>query len=126
MKKKRGQKFWLIAAGILLGIGMASCKKENPTVAKVLVVDTAGEVVSNASVRLHATSTTSPSGNTIIDSTVYTNGMGYAIIDYSKNFNLGQAGVFVLNIDVQKDLLIGTSFIKVEQEKTNEEKVIIQ
>lgn len=126
MKKKRWQKVWLIVAGILFGIGLASCEKEDPTVAKILVVDTAGEPVSNASVRLYGTSTTSPPRSPIIDSTIYTNGMGYATIDYSNSFNLGQAGVFVLNIDVQKDLLLGTGIIKVEQEKTNEEKVIVQ
>ena len=115
---------FLIAFGTSFGI--SSCKKEDPTVASIKVVDTEGLPVSDAFVRLYGTSTTSPPRANIIDDTVYTNAQGIANFDYTDHFKLGQAGFAVLDIDVTYETLIGTGIIKIEEEKMNNETVILQ
>ncbi|WP_139134326.1 hypothetical protein [Crocinitomix algicola] len=114
-----------LLAGVL--VTLTSCRKEADTIAKVEVVDTANVQFPNAMVRLYATSTIEEHGSIIIDDTLFTDATGYATFNYSENYNLGQAGVFVLDIEVRSgDTLTGTGVIKVEQETTSEETVIIQ
>ncbi|MFT5821560.1 MAG: hypothetical protein ACI8ZM_002813 [Crocinitomix sp.] len=109
-----------------MGVGISSCRKEAPTVARVKVVNTAGEAISGAFVRLYGTSTTTPSRANILDDTVYTNANGIANFDYSDYFKLGQSGFAVLDIDVTYETFVGTGILKVEEEKTNSETVIVQ
>lgn len=117
----------LVMAGAIIAIALTACRKEVDTIAKVKVVDTGSVVFPNAMVRLYATSTIDEHGTIIIDDTMETDATGYATFNYSENYNLGQAGVFVLDIEVRSgDSLYGTGVIKVEQEETSEETVIIQ
>jgi hypothetical protein len=55
-----------------------------------------------------------------------TNANGVAVFNFNDVYQLGQAGVAVLNIDVQKDALTGQGIIKVEQEVTSKETVYVQ
>lgn len=111
----------------LLSISLFSCRKESPTIARILVVDTSGAPFPNAMVRLYPTPTILEHGAIIIDDTLYTGIDGYAIFDYSDNYNLGQAGFAVLDIEVTSgDTLYGEGIIKIEAEETTEEKVILQ
>ena len=55
-----------------------------------------------------------------------TNAAGDAVFDFTEFYEAGQAGLFVLNIEVEKDSLSAESIIKVEPEITNEETVILQ
>ncbi|MFD1552796.1 hypothetical protein DNU06_08480 [Putridiphycobacter roseus] len=117
---------------LIMVIGLKSCKKEDPTTATIAVVDTAGNVVENALVRLYPTPSVNPHPTIIIDDTLYTNFEGKCTFDYTESFNLGQAGFAVLDIEVLminktdgEDSLRGTGIIKIVPEEANEESVII-
>jgi len=117
----------LVMAFGFISLATFSCRKEGDTVAKVLVIDTSGAPVAGAMVRLYPEPTIGEHGAIIVDDTMYTDGLGYATFNYSDNYNLGQAGVFVLNIEVNSgDSIYGTGIIKVEQEETSQETVIAQ
>lgn len=117
----------LVMAFGFISLATFSCRKEGDTVARILVIDTSGAPVTGAMVRLYPEPTIDVHGAIIIDDTMYTDGLGYATFNYSENYNLGQAGVFVLNIEaISGDTIFGEGIIKVEQEETSEETVILQ
>lgn len=120
-------------------IGLNSCKKEKPTTATISVIDTAGTLVKGATIRLFGTPTVDDQGNkvnpnaldTVFERIKISDFEGKVTFDYTEQFNLGQAGyavldieVFLLNKDGDEDSLIGNGIIKVEPEKANEETVI--
>jgi hypothetical protein len=113
--------------GGLMSISLFSCRKEGDTIARIQVVDTSGAPFPGAMVRLYPTPTIIQHGAIIIDDTLFTDLDGYAIFDYTDMYNLGQAGFAVLDIEVKSgDTLYGEGIIKIEDEVTTEEKVIIQ
>jgi hypothetical protein len=110
-----------------LSIGMFSCRKESPTVAIITVRDTSGAIFPNAMVRLYPTPTINPHPGIVIDDTLYTDNSGEATFDDTEQYNLGQAGFAVLDIEVRSgDTLYGTGIIKIEAETTSRETVILQ
>lgn len=110
----------------LISVSLLSCRKESPTIARIYVVDTAGNPFPGAMVRLYPTPTVIEHGAIIIDDTLYANAEGVAIFDYTENYNLGQAGFAVLDIEVASgDTMYGEGIIKIEDEKTTEETVVI-
>lgn len=116
----------LLAAGFI-ALGTFSCRKKGDTVAKIVVVDTSGASFAGAMVRLYPSPTIDEHGAITIDDTVYTDATGTATFNFTDRYNLGQAGVFVLDIEVRSgDTLYTDGIIKVEQEKTSTEKVVIQ
>ncbi|MFT4601632.1 MAG: hypothetical protein ACI857_001815 [Arenicella sp.] len=122
---KAGLGLMLVA---FLGLStLQSCRKEQPTVAKIRVVDTSGAVFPNAMVRLYPTPSIIEHGAIIIDDTLFTDVDGYATFDYTDMFNLGQAGFTVLDIEVRSgDTLYGEGIIKIVEEVISEETVILQ
>lgn len=118
----------LIIVGTLLVAGMvafAGCRKKEDTIAKIYVRDADQLLVPGATVILYGQSTTNqPSSVTLFDTTT-TNSAGEALFNLNDVYQLGQAGVAVLNIDVTKDGKSGQGIIKVEQETTSEETVYI-
>jgi hypothetical protein len=118
----------LIPALALVLIALSSCKKEAPTLAKIHIQDTEGVPCANAEVRVFGEPTTSPHNEMIMDYTLMTDSDGEVIFDFTKDFKLGQAGFAVLNIEVNSadELLFGEGIIKIEEEKTNTETLIIQ
>ncbi|MEN9978118.1 MAG: hypothetical protein RLZZ569_743, partial [Bacteroidota bacterium] len=55
-----------------------------------------------------------------------TNMAGEAIFNFNDVYQLGQAGVAVLDIEVEKGLLTGQGIIKIEAETTSEQIIFIQ
>ena len=111
----------------LIALSILSCRKEGETVVKITVIDTSGAAVPGAMVRLYPSPTIDDHGAITVDDTAFTEINGEATFDFSDNYNLGQAGVFVLDIEVRSgDTTYGTGIIKVEQEETSIETVIIQ
>jgi hypothetical protein len=105
----------------------SSCKKEQSTIAKIRVLDTAGAPFANAMIRLYPTPTVIEHGAIIIDDTLFSDSDGYATFDYTDKFNLGQAGFTVLDIEAKSgDSLYGQGIIKIVEEQVNEETVILQ
>jgi len=116
----------LIGGFVVLSM-FSSCRKESPTIAVITVVDSASAPFPGAMVRLYVTPTISQHGAIIIDDTLYTDIDGQATFDYTDMYNLGQAGFAVLDIEVRSgDTLYGEGIIKVEDEETSEETVIIE
>jgi hypothetical protein len=110
---------------------LQSCRKEQPTVAKIRVVDTSGAIYPNAMVRLYPTPSIINHGAILIDDTLWTDIDGYATFDYTDMFNLGQAGFTVLDIEVRNPdtaivPLYGEGIIKIVEETISEETVILQ
>ncbi|NND76716.1 MAG: hypothetical protein HKN39_00855 [Flavobacteriales bacterium] len=107
---------------------LTSCEKVEDTVAKIAVVDINGQGIADVSVRLFGdgSGTTVNVGDIRVDETAVTNAAGDAVFDFTEYYEAGQAGLFVLNIEVEKDSLSAESIIKVEPEIVNEETVILQ
>jgi len=112
---------------MLLGMTtLVACRKKAETIAKIYVKDAGGSPVAGAQVVIYGQSTTNQPSSVVLYDTTTTNSAGEAIFNFDEVYQLGQAGVAVLNIDAQKDGMIGQGIIKVEQETTSEETVFVQ
>jgi len=120
--------YTLIAVTFASVLFMSSgCRRKGSTIVLITVRDSDNAVVSNAMVRLYGQSTTNPpSGPVVRVDTAYTDDLGVARFDYTDTYQLGQAGLFVLNIEARKDNKSGAGIVKIEEEKTTEERVFIQ
>lgn len=118
-----------ITFGLLAFIGftaMISCRKKEDTIAKIVVRDASNQAVVGARVVLYGQSTTNQPASVTSYDTTSTNSSGEAVFNFNEKYQLGQAGVAVLNIDVDKGALTGQGIIKVEQEVTTTETVFVQ
>lgn len=118
--------FAIAIAGMGIVFSSSGCRKKKDTIAKIYVRDAANDPVSGAQVVLKGESTTTPSPPVILFDTTTTNGSGEAIFNFNDVYQLGQAGVAVLNIEAEYGSLTGQGIIKVEQETTSEETVFVQ
>jgi hypothetical protein len=118
---------WMFGILLVLAFGpVTSCRKKKDTIAKIYVRDVDNQLVSGASVSLNADGSCSnctASGNFPMVSS--TNSSGVAVFNFNEVYQLGQAGVAVLNIVASKDGNAGSGIIKVEQEVETEETVFI-
>lgn len=111
----------LIGAGLSLG-----CRKKKDTIAKVYVKDFSNQYVEGATVILYGKSTINQPANVVLYDTTLTNSSGVAVFNYNDVYQLGQAGVAVLDIKAYKNGAQGQGIIKVEEETVSEETVFIQ
>lgn len=118
---------YIVFALILLFIGTVSvsCRKKEDTIAVITVKNANNEPVSGARVIVYGQSTTNQASSVTLYDTAMTNSAGEATFNFNEVYQLGQAGVAVLNIDAEKGGLVGQGIIKVEQEATTEEVVFI-
>jgi hypothetical protein len=103
-----------------------ACRTKGETIAKIHVKDANGTAVSGAQVVIYGQSTTQQPSSVVLYDTTTTNSAGEAIFNFDEVYQLGQAGVAVLNIDATKGSLVGQGIIKIEQEATSEETVFVQ
>jgi hypothetical protein len=116
-----------VLLALTLGVVMlGACVKKEDTLAKIEVRDENNALVEQAMVVLHGTSTCNCPSQVVVYDTAYTNAAGIATFNYNEIYQLGQAGVAVLDIEAYKGNRQGQGIIKIEAEKTNEETVIIQ
>ncbi|MDX1653157.1 MAG: hypothetical protein R3277_11730 [Brumimicrobium sp.] len=111
---------------VSLAFTAGSCRKKGETTAIVTVRDTANVLVPGATVILYGESTTDPIKPVVRRDTAITNSSGVAVFNYDEVYQLGQAGVVVLNIYAEKNDLSGEGIIKVEEETENSATVFIQ
>lgn len=113
---------------IAMGVTVSStgCRKKKDTIAEITVLDPQNAVVASAQVVLKGESTVPNSPPVVLFDTTLTNSSGVATFNFNDVYQLGQAGVAVLNIEANKDGLSGTGIIKIEQETTSKETVFIQ
>ncbi|MFM1894878.1 MAG: hypothetical protein ACO28O_00945 [Crocinitomicaceae bacterium] len=116
----------LIGFATLAIILSGGCVKKEDTIAKIEVRDESNQLVEQAMVVLHGTSTCNCPSQVVVYDTAYTNAAGIATFNYNEIYQLGQAGVAVLDIEAYKGNRQGQGIIKIEAEKVNEETVIIQ
>ena len=124
MKFNKFLTFGLFA--LLIAVTFASCRKKEDTVAVIRVLDASNQAVVGATVIVYGQSTTNQPASVVLYDTTSTNSAGEAIFNFNEVYQLGQAGVAVLNIDVTKGSLTGQRIIKVEQETTTTESVFVQ
>lgn len=108
---------------------MMGCRKKKDTVAIITCksfVVSPDSPVENAKVVLYGKSTTGHQAAVTVHDTVYTNSSGQARFVFNDEYQLGQAGVFVLDIKATKDNLSGTGVIKVVEEETTHQGVVLQ
>ncbi len=106
---------------------VSSCKKKKDTIVKVYVKDSDGNAVSSCTVIVYAKPSTNAAGkDTISQNSGVTNSAGEAIFNYNDLYQLGQAGVAVLDIKAYRDTLYGEGVIQVEEETTSESTVIVK
>ncbi|MFT6983025.1 MAG: hypothetical protein ACJAUD_001796 [Crocinitomicaceae bacterium] len=101
---------------------MSSCRTKDDTIAIITVRDANNNPVANADVRVYSTGT---GGVNSIDDLAQTNSSGEAFFNYNDEYQLGQAGVAILDIEVTKDAETSQGIIKIEQEATTLETVYI-
>jgi hypothetical protein len=111
---------------LLVVVTFVSCRKKEETIAIIKVLDASNQAVSGATVIVYGQSTTNQPASVVLYDTTTTNSAGEAIFNFDEVYQLGQAGVAVLNIDVTKGSLSGQGIIKVEQETTTTESVFVQ
>ena len=118
--------YFFICVATLAIIIAGGCVKKEDTIAKIEVRDESNQLVEQAMVVLHGTSTCNCPSQVVVYDTAYTNAAGIATFNYNEIYQLGQAGVAVLDIEAYKGNRQGQGIIKIEAEKVNEETVIIQ
>lgn len=102
-----------------------SCRKKADTIARITVRDSQNALVPNATVILYGTPS-EPGNSNIRRDTLSTNSSGVAEFNYNDVYQLGQAGVAVLDIIAYKTSLFGEGIIKIEEETENQATVFVQ
>lgn len=121
---QRSTLFIIIA---LLGVSFSSgCRKKEDTIARISVRDETNALVPLAKVILYGKSTTNQPSNVVLYDTAYTNLAGVADFNFNDVYQLGQAGVAVLDINASLNNKSGKGIVKIEQETTSTETVFIQ
>ena len=120
------KKLVLLFSIIIFAFTFTSCRKKGDTIANIYVKDETNSSVSGAMVILYGTNTGNTPQQVAIFDTLYTNSTGLASFNFNDIYQLGQAGVAVLDIKAQKLNKIGQGIIKIEAETINEATVFIQ
>ena len=120
------KKIVLLFSLVLFAFTYTSCRKKGDTIANIYVKDETNLSVSGAMVILYGTNTGNTPQQVAVFDTLYTNSTGLASFNFNDIYQLGQAGVAVLDIKAQKLNRIGQGIIKIEAETVNEETVFIQ
>ncbi len=112
---------------VVLEVSFSSgCRKKKDTTAKITVRDATNSLVIGATVRVYAVSSTNPHPPVTVDDTQTSDYKGEANFNYNNIYQLGQAGVAVLNIDASKGTATGSGIIKIQAETENTQTVYIQ
>jgi hypothetical protein len=107
------KKILLFAVAATTLVSLSACRKKMDTVAHIYVKDETNASVSNAMVVLYGTNTQQTPQQVAVFDTAYTNVNGLATFNYNELYQLGQAGVAVLDIKAQKGNKTGQGIIKI-------------
>ena len=103
----------------------AACNKEKPTTAIITVQDESGAPLAEAYVKLYANPTTPIGDPSRLTQEKMTDALGHASVDYTDFYKQGQAGFAVLDIVSFRDSMVGQGIIKILEEETNNETVVL-
>ena len=118
--------FAFISVGLIGLVVSSGCRKKKDTIAIIHVKNVANQPVSGARVILYGKSTINQPVKVTLYDTTQTDSEGKAVFNYNDVYQLGQAGVAILNIKATYNSLVGEGIIKVEEETTSEETVFLQ
>ena len=117
--------FYLSLVALVFIVSVSGCRKKKDTLAHIYVKNSSNQSVENAMVVLYGTNTSGNPQPVAVFDTSYTNVEGLATFNFNEIYQLGHAGVAVLDIKAQKLNQVGIGIIKIEAEKLNEETVVI-
>ncbi len=109
---------------VLLGFTAISCNPEEDTIAEIIVVTPEGSRVPGAEVRMFGQGTIDDDqvGDIAIDRTQFTNSNGVAEFDYTDQYEPGQSGFAILDVEITFETPDSTAFVngimKVVEEET--------
>lgn len=109
----------------LVAVVFPACTKEKPTKAVITVKKEDGSVVSDAYVKLYANPQFPLGDPNRLTKEQRTNGSGEAEFDYTDFYEQGQSGFAVLDILCTYDTLVGEGIIKIMEEETSRETVVV-
>ncbi|MBK9419121.1 MAG: hypothetical protein IPN62_18015 [Flavobacteriales bacterium] len=115
-----------VLAVTLLSPLVTSCNKEEPTIGVVLVRTADGLPVAGATVKLFADPALPIGDPSRLDKEVVTDAGGRAEFDYTDFYEQGQSGFAVLDILATKDTLLGEGILKIVEEETRQEIVVLE
>jgi hypothetical protein len=116
---------------VLLGIIAMSCNPEEDTIAEIIVVTSEGSRVPGAEVRMFGQGTIDDDqvGDIAIDRTQFTNSNGVAEFDYTEQYEPGQSGFAILDVEITFETPDSTSFVngimKVVEEETTSKTFVL-
>ena len=116
---------------VLLGIIAMSCNPEEDTIAEIIVVTSEGSRVPGAEVRMFGQGTIDDDqvGDIAIDRILFTNSNGVAEFDYTEQYEPGQSGFAILDVEITFETPDSTSFVngimKVVEEETTSKTFVL-
>ncbi len=116
---------------LLLGIVTMSCNPEEDTIAEIIVVTPEGSRVPGAEVRMFGQGTIDDDqvGDIAIDRILFTNSNGVAEFDYTEQYEPGQSGFAILDVEITFETPDSTSFVngimKVVEEETTSKTFVL-
>ena len=116
---------------LLLGIVTMSCNPEEDTIAEIIVVTPEGSRVPGAEVRMFGQGTIDDDqvGDIAIDRILFTNSNGVAEFDYTEQYEPGQSGFAILDVEITCETPDSTSFVngimKVVEEETTSKTFVL-
>jgi hypothetical protein len=116
---------------LLLGIVTMSCNPEEDTIAEIIVVTSEGSRVPGAEVRMFGQGTIDDDqvGDIAIDRILFTNSNGVAEFDYTEQYEPGQSGFAILDVEITFETPDSTSFVngimKVVEEETTSKTFVL-
>ena len=121
--------FFLGALLLMVSVAFVGCRKKGDTIVKILVRDSGNQAVVGATVTLDAVPG-DPNGPTFIKLDVFpftstSNSAGEAVFNLNELYELGQAGVAVLEIKASAGTGTATGVVKVVEETETEETIFI-
>jgi len=116
---------------LVFAILSISCDREEDTIAEIVVVTLEGSRVPGADVRLFGQGTEEDveAGDIAIDEMRITNANGIAEFDFTDDYQPGQSGFAILNVEITFETPDSTSFlegiIKVVEEETTTKQFVL-
>lgn len=109
----------------LLILTASSCRKKEDTIVEIYVRTSSKLVVSNATVKLHTEPPYQQNSNPVVEMEGQTDANGMVRFNFNDIYQLGQAGVAALDIEVTKEGNTSNGIIKIEQETTSKKTIYL-
>lgn len=106
-------------------LALVSCHKKKDTLVEITVKNETNQVISGANVTLFTLPPFEPNSIPVLEMEGTTDINGVIRFNFNDVYQLGQAGVAVLNIGVKKGDLEGSGIIKVEQEEVSTKVIFV-